>query len=665
MTRRAKDHADSVGSAVAVLASAVWRPFVHPWMLADPASVRHAVGQLDDHLPRLESVLARAQVDEAGAERVAGAIRTARQGLAGLADALEHHGGELRRVLRERPFALAEIRACTDALGEADAACRHGIECATRDLPSLADLLRGSPWEPTSNGARSAPGEAGGTAETPQVTAGDPATAAGPAASREALARVTTGDLPGVIARDPELLARLTDPDDPSPPGWLAPAFEDAPGSDALPGHANSLLRVARVRAACAAQTPEALTRAMLLYPRAIGELDGAPVSLRIAANRLVMRADLRRMRDRDRAFERVFAEQRARDASSSIGVLKAAVLDAWLANDEITAIATVEADRPAARRADLRALVTVTQQLLHDRVDQGRGEWGHRQVVAFSPAGLIVELWGRLDDETEQVVVYVGGTGTTVRQFGWPTNIVRALMRSDPTGHTAVVTWMGAKFPSAIGTQSPFGRFARAAAAPLRDCVEGLDVPDDVPITVVGHSYGGTIVGAAEALGLRADRVVLAGVPGVGPGVRSVADYPDTDALGRARRVTRYALTAPGDLIRVWRKGDAALSSLTSFRFAPVRTAAAWMDERVLGADPMTLPGIIELDPGIWEVDRDDRQAGEILFGPRGHADTVEPGTTSFRRICAIIRGEDPRLVEPPPGLNRFTWRPGRPRRP
>ena len=634
MTRRAKDLAGSAQSALATTASAVWRPFVHPWMLADSAALWHAVRQLDDHLPRVEAVLARVGVDPAVAGDVVAAVAGVRAALADLADALDEHGGRLRHVLRTRPTALREIRSCADALATADAACRDALVAASGRLPNLGALLADTRW-----GGPDAPTDRAGVDALP------------------------TPRLPGILARDPDLLATLTDPEDTSVPPWLASARDgtcdaDEPSREgaSVPGElvssdaaAASLLRAARVRAACAAAGEEAVRRAVFLHPRLVGATDGMPLWARIEANRLVMRADLRRMGQRDTAFAAEIAEERRQDASSAWRGVRGTMLDAWLRNEAIAAVAAPEVERAAARRADLRDLVTLTRRLLHDRVDQGRGRRGHRQVVEFHPDGRVVELWGSIDEETSQVAVYVGGTGTTVRQFGWPTNIVQALFRADPSGRTAVVTWMGARFPSAIGTQAPFGRFARAAAAPLRDCVEGLDVPDDVPITVIGHSYGGTIVGAAEALGLRVDRVVHAGVPGIGPGIRSVAQYPEHDALGRPRHVTRYALTAPGDLIRLWRKGDAALATATALPLAPVRSAGAWVGERVLGADPMTLPGIIDLDTGVWETDRDDRRAGEVLYGPRGHADCVEPGTTSFRRIVAVIQGHDPREITPP----------------
>ena len=40
------------------------------------------------------------------------------------------------------------------------------------------------------------------------------------------------------------------------------------------------------------------------------------------------------------------------------------------------------------------------------------------------------------------------------------------------------------------------------------------------MPVTYIGHSYGGSIVGTAEALGLTADRTLYVAAAGAGVGV-------------------------------------------------------------------------------------------------------------------------------------------------
>ncbi|NNH07339.1 hypothetical protein HLB10_09600 [Cellulomonas fimi] len=57
-------------------------------------------------------------------------------------------------------------------------------------------------------------------------------------------------------------------------------------------------------------------------------------------------------------------------------------------------------------------------------------------------------------------------------------------------------ITYLGGPMPQEILTDAPQSRFALDQAGALRDFVAGLDKPDSVPVTVVGHSYGGSVVG-------------------------------------------------------------------------------------------------------------------------------------------------------------------------
>lgn len=629
-------------ASVRTSAHVLHRPFVHPWMVAAPDDVQHAVDRLDELIPRLRTCLDGVGIAADAPARVAllEALGVVRDGLDGLADAVRGHGPAVAQLRGGGLFTLRELRRHTDALSEADLRCRHAFEQARGLLPERSDLLAAV------GGRYAEPRDLAQVTARARTEIADVPPQDRPQRLRGALDAVPTDALPALLARHPDLATVLTGQHDESAPAWLEPVV--VRDVDDARDPAASLRTVGAVRAACEQASPDELARAAALHPRLVGGLDGAPLAARRHANRALIRAELERCRHTDAEFEQLLAASRDLESGSVVRRLHGQLLDAWLARDEITSVITVPHERPIALRNDLRARVTHYQQLLHDRVDQGRDLWRHRQVLLFDGAGpgRIAEMWGLLDEQTRQVAVYVGGTGTTARQFGWPTGIGRALARTDPSGRTAVVVWMGAEFPSAIGSHAPFARYARDAGQPLRDHVEALDVPAGIPITLVGHSYGGAIIGAAERLGVRADRVVHAGVPGVGPGVRDVQDYPSVDALGRYRDVQRYALTAPGDLIRLWQRSDEPISRIS---IVGARRAPHWIADHTLGADPTRLAGVQVLDTGIWETDRADRATGEILHGPRGHADVVEPGTTAFRRIAAIVAGDDPQAVEPP----------------
>lgn len=636
MNRRMRD-------VVRAPARVIDRPFVHPWMQADPDVVEHAVDRLDELLPRMVSALEATCVDAVSSSDLITVVQLLRTALAELADCMNEHVPAIRELRGAGPLRLRELRRHTDALSESDLACRRAFEQAREVLPERVDVLRGvtGSYAPTQ-------------AEQPHTQL----STSNSEAIRTALASIPPARLQVVLARRPDLAAVLSGDDD--PPAWLALTVQsDAP--------ADSIHQVAAVKARCASVGREQVTRAALLHPRVVGRLDGIPLWSRMLANRSLLRAELERCRHADSEYEARQHARRAQESESPLRRVQGHLLDTWLAREEITSFVTVPHDRPLALRTDLRARVVHYQRLLHDRVSQGRVSQGrvsqgragvrHRQVLLFDGEGpgRMVEMWGLLDDATRNVAVYVGGAGTTAHQFGWPTGIGQALARADATGHTAVIAWMGAEFPSAIASHAPFARYARDAGRPLRDHVEALDVPPGVPITLVGHSYGGAIVGAAERLGVRADRVVYAGAPGAGPGVRDVQDFPVIDPYGRPRDVARYALTAPGDLIRLWQRSDAPARVLGT---AAARRVGGWLVDHTLGADPTRLAGVAILDTGVWEVDREDRRTGEILFGPRGHADVVEPGTTSFRRIVAVIQGRDPATIVPPAGVEPFLFR-------
>ena len=65
--------------------------------------------------------------------------------------------------------------------------------------------------------------------------------------------------------------------------------------------------------------------------------------------------------------------------------------------------------------------------------------------------------------------------------------------------------------------------------------------------MTYVGHSYGGSILGTAEALGLTADRTLYVAAAGAGFGV----ERPD-DWHNRNPHVLRFSMTAPTDPIQL-----------------------------------------------------------------------------------------------------------------
>ncbi len=117
-------------------------------------------------------------------------------------------------------------------------------------------------------------------------------------------------------------------------------------------------------------------------------------------------------------------------------------------------------------------------------------------------------------------------------------------------TGDVAVVAWLGYDAPETLNA----GAGGRAeAGAPLLDrFVDGLRVSHDTSsshVTVVGHSYGSTVVGTAASRGdgLATDDIITAGSPGMR--VDNVADLRID-----ARHV--WAGHAEGDDVSGWMGG-------------------------------------------------------------------------------------------------------------
>ncbi len=115
-----------------------------------------------------------------------------------------------------------------------------------------------------------------------------------------------------------------------------------------------------------------------------------------------------------------------------------------------------------------------------------------------------------------------------------------------------------------------------------------------DIPVTYIGHSYGGSIMGTAEVFGLTADRTLYVAAAGAGVGVDDPSDWHN-----RNPDVLRFSMTAPGDLIE----------AVQGFPTSPH------------GADPDDMPGVIHLAAG----DYDD---GRPMAGPR---------RTRRRHQCAV----------------------------
>lgn len=129
-----------------------------------------------------------------------------------------------------------------------------------------------------------------------------------------------------------------------------------------------------------------------------------------------------------------------------------------------------------------------------------------------------------------------------------------RATLNADPNlkpGDVSMTTWMGYDRPMNVITDSPFTSYAHDAAQPLDDFQTGMRASHDAAAgpsinTVIGHSYGATVVGAAGLDGhtLDANNVVSVGGP------RMLADHANQLSLANGAHV--LASRAKNDIIGI-----------------------------------------------------------------------------------------------------------------
>ncbi|HYJ54932.1 MAG TPA: alpha/beta hydrolase [Mycobacterium sp.] len=322
-----------------------------------------------------------------------------------------------------------------------------------------------------------------------------------------------------------------------------------------------------RIAAQIAAMSAEQRDRLVAELPRQVGNTDGVPWDMRVAANRL--------------NIAEAIVTETGRDAAS-------------------------------------RQRIALYRGLLGEIDDPTRaGGRTQRQILAFDPArASLVELNGDLA-AARSVAVLVPGVNTTIEGSAANTTTARRFV-SATRGDVAVITYLGGPFPQ---VDDPAGvlldaadpRYALDMAPRLVAFSEDVDrvVEDGVPVTVIGHSYGGSIVGTAEELGLTSDRTLFLAAAGAGVGVDDPSDWHN-----RNPDVLRFSMTAPGDFIE----------------------AVQGIPGGPHGADPDEVDSVIRLPTGHY----DD---GGAVSGWKAHTGMLNRPSDSWRTILAVITGDSQTL--------------------
>ncbi|MEV7086911.1 alpha/beta hydrolase [Streptomyces sp. NPDC093085] len=217
-------------------------------------------------------------------------------------------------------------------------------------------------------------------------------------------------------------------------------------------------------------------TRLATKYPLVVGNLNGAPVTLRYRANRIALME------------ARTVEEHRMHDGRLSS-----------------------DGRHIAGRRMN--------------RYESLLG--GDRQILAFDPSGQgrVAEVIGDLDT-AQRVSVVVPGVDTNLLTFertdrwysapvGMAESLYSAERKADPETRTAVIAWADYTAPAGLGVDAAIGKLAENGAVRLNALTEAL--PGRAKVGLFCHSYGSVVCGvAAHALPSRVTDIAVAGSPGM-----------------------------------------------------------------------------------------------------------------------------------------------------
>jgi pimeloyl-ACP methyl ester carboxylesterase len=221
---------------------------------------------------------------------------------------------------------------------------------------------------------------------------------------------------------------------------------------------------------------------------------------------------------------------------------------------------------------------------------------------------GRLVQRVGRPDAAI--VVVLVPGVGTDpadARRLRADAGRVWSAVASagrDPA-EVAVVSWLGYDPPDVVvGALDP--RPADRGARALVEAVAGLRAGGAHRVVVVGHSYGGVVVGRALGAGLDADGAVFLGSPGTGGGPSG------------GRSVEVRAARAAGDPIALVRPWAGVLYGPDPVDRHP-RLATSLTGHGAYLRDPVLLDGLADLATGAGgPVRSGDSSTGGAQWGSR-----------------------------------------------
>lgn len=366
-----------------------------------------------------------------------------------------------------------------------------------------------------------------------------------------------------------------------------------------------------------AGMSPEAVRQLVIADPDRMGNMNGVPFDTRIAANQVNIRNAIAAKEAKPDKDDKKIARWRSLlepVADPAKNVRKPVLDDGRIVDSD----------------SDKKPNYQIVRSNNVSGADDAQVD---RQFIAFDPSGngRMIEMYGEMKPGSPGAGVYVPGTGTNL--MGSATNQTAAWNLADQTGGP-VFLYMDGDFPQDILADAPDPKYAEDMAPRLVEFGRELDreiarSAPGTPVTYVGHSYGGSVVGTAEQLGLRADRVLHASSAGTG-----VYDMPWNNPNPD---VQRYSMTAPGDMIGASQSAPRNTGIDVDIPGIPERNPHGGHPS---GTDPDEIPGVTRLDTGYYGDHNGDGFA-EPVFGKDGHGKYWDdPDSTAFQNIAAVIAG-------------------------
>ncbi|WP_307027068.1 alpha/beta hydrolase [Streptomyces canus] len=286
------------------------------------------------------------------------------------------------------------------------------------------------------------------------------------------------------------------------------------------------------------------------MRPDAVGALNGLPATVRDEANRIV------------------FDETRGRTQTELDSIPKPPANEwTWISSggfaSKVHTDEWMDWDRQYGDRyAQLNTTLT-GMKYIQDRFDRtGEGGLPEAYLLGFDPVGLgdgKVVIANGNPDQADHVAVYVPGTfsgldkigeGEDHGDIGRGETLWAESSKLAPGQNVSTITWLDYNAPDSIVPEASSGKFAEEGGPRLYDFLQGNRAAHEelsgntAHTTVLGHSYGSTVVGVSAQSGSwndseAVDDYMFAGSPGV------QADHAADLGVG-ADHV--WAMGGPGD---------------------------------------------------------------------------------------------------------------------